>query len=176
MDASESNIKKLQSGGHVEILIKMLADGNPRIRLKIVSALAEIGEERTIEPLANALLDEDATVSKEAAIALCANLGSDNIQIYNKTWHKLSDIGRFKPKALVPFIEELKNSKSKHRANAVKAIGHIINKKTGETEYFEPTQKLLLDALSDNDKYVRKNAVEALGWIAFYKIPGYSQL
>jgi len=96
-------------------------------------ALGDIGDQRAVDPLIQALQDEDSYIREAAAEAL-------------------GDIGD--TRAIDPLIEFLKDDDSGVRTEA--AISLV---KLGRTEYFD----LIIQALQDYDSLVRLRAASELG-------------
>jgi HEAT repeat protein len=130
------DVEKLEANKDVKGLIKALdykKDYN--VRRRAVEALGKIGDPKAVDPLINALKDEDEYVRKNAAGAL----------------GKIGD-----PKAVDPLINALKDDDIGVRWRVVEALG-----KLGDPKAVDP----LTNALKDENKYMRQGAAEALGKI-----------
>jgi len=112
----------------VEPLIKVLEGGNS----DAAWALGEIGDTRAVEPLINALEDDERTVRHSAAYAL----------------GKIRD-----RRAVEPLIKALEDENSKVRRWAAYALGKIRDRRAVEA---------LIKTLGDEDEGVRKYAKESL--------------
>jgi len=105
------------------------------VRERAANALGSMGDVRAVQPLINALKDNDRRVRSSAAYAL-GNIG---------------DI-----RAEQPLIDALKDNDKWLRESAASALGRI-----GDAKAVEP----LIDTLKDNDEWVRWRAASALGEI-----------
>ena len=105
------------------------------VRYEAARALALIGDTRAVDPLIEALRDDDSGVRGMAA----SGLGS---------------IGD--PRAVDPLIESLKDEGAYVRWSAADALGWI-----GDARAVDP----LINALKDKDEIVRRSAADALRWI-----------
>lgn len=128
----------------VDDLILDLKYGSDVVRRDATVALGEMGDPRAIDPLIEALKDDDHwRVRGNAAWAL----------------GKIGDVG-----AVDSLIEGLKDENSAVRYEAAGALGEI-----GDVRAVEP----LVTALGDDGPlYIRKNAVDSLGKIGDPKAVG----
>ncbi len=168
----EFNIKKDDSlleekpeEDHVDMLIQNLKSDNTDVRRRAVWALGEVSDIRAVEPLINALKDENRSIQvnvidslgKMGGLAvepLLQALKNDDRAIRlnaAKALRKLKD-----PEAVELLIAALEDESAYVRLNAAKALGSIK-----DPEAVIP----LIEALEDGNVYVRKNAVWSLGRI-----------
>jgi len=124
----------------IEELIKKLKDENWRVRWNAALALREIGDERAIEPLINALRDGYSDVRNAAFKAL---------EEIEPEWHKTEVVGRQVPE----FINALRDKDSDVRSAAAWVLGKIRDKRSVAP---------LINALRDWDQRVRSAAFKAL--------------
>jgi HEAT repeat protein/beta-lactamase regulating signal transducer with metallopeptidase domain len=130
---------KLRDRSSVEPLILLLKDESSDVRHAAAWSLGEIGDRRAVEPLTAALEDRDEDVRAVAAKSLSLiNRHSDN---------ENNGDDYSKNQALT---ENLKKTQENARAQLVPSVD--------DTEV-----KPLLDALEDEDVYVRDEAITALG-------------
>jgi len=117
----------------VPVLCRWLGEKRliPEIRQQIARALGEIGSAEAVEPLIQALRDEDESVRAAAAKAL----------------GRIGDA-----RAVEPLIQALRDSNWRVRAAAAEALGRI-----GDVRAVEP----LVQALGDENESVRMAAVKA---------------
>ncbi|MGB2727119.1 MAG: HEAT repeat domain-containing protein [Halobacteriota archaeon] len=158
---------KYGTGSEVSVIISALInDKSSGTRADAAEVLGEIGDERAVEPLINALRDADYTVQRGAAEALgkigdkkaveplITTLKTEDEYLRERAAEALGEIGD--KKAVEPLINALKDEDESVRSSATEALGQI-----GDARAVEP----LIDALKDEDWYVRCNAAEALGEI-----------
>ncbi len=145
----------------VEHLFQALKDDKDwDVRGKAAEALGEIGEP-AVEPLIQALKDEDSGVREKAAVALGKmgwKPGDDTERAYYlvamQKWSELPELGE---PAVEPLIQALKDGYSDVRERAAWALVKIG----------EPAVEPLIQALKDEDSDVRWRAAWALdemGW------------
>lgn len=119
----------------VEPLIDALKDPYPGVRLQVTWALGGTGDPRAVEPLvATAVKDPDSDVRGNAAKAL----------------EGITD-----PRAVQPLVAALRNSDSRVRLGAARALGNIG----------APAVEPLIAALKERNSGVRYSAAMALGRI-----------
>lgn len=132
-------VEKMIQREDVEGLIEVLEDGgvDANIRGRAAWGLGDIGDARGVEPLIQALGDEESVVRWIAAEAL----------------GKIADAT-----AVEPLIQALRDEDEESivRSKAAEALGEI-----GDTRAVEP----LTEVLDDEDSSVRRAAQEALGKI-----------
>ncbi|MEA1869480.1 MAG: HEAT repeat domain-containing protein [Euryarchaeota archaeon] len=144
----------------MESLARSLGDGDWTVRRGAAEALGNIGDERSVRLLIDALVDVDRWVRDETIEALCkigepavepliGALGNEDVR--NEAVDALVSIGE---PAVLPLIKALENEDM--RAGAVEALGRI-----GDERAVLP----LIDALIDEDREVRWGAAGALGKI-----------
>jgi HEAT repeat protein len=137
--AEEKIIKIIEKLKHVNSLIKVLKyKRDPSVRRSAAKALGRIGDKRAVEPLIQALKDENYCVREEAAWAL-------------------GDIGD--TRAVEPLIQSLKEIDTDRdvRHSAAGALGRI-----GDKRAVEP---LLLALKDKNNQNVQRQAAWSLGQI-----------
>lgn len=105
------------------------------VRYLAAEALGGIDDDRTVDPLVQALKDENVAVRYSAAAALSKTADS---------------------KAVRALIEALNDPNEFVRSSVAYALGHIAN---------QPSLEALLDALSDQNEVVRFSVAKALGTI-----------
>lgn len=130
-------LKLLAEIKDMSLLVSVLKDENPSVRYKAVKILGELKDPRAVEPLISVLKDKDWSVRWEAVEAL----------------GKLKD-----PRAVEPLIFVLKdgdNGLSIH-LRAVESLGELKDPRAVEP---------LISALKNENWFVRKVTVEALGKI-----------
>lgn len=141
----------------VEPLILVMKDTNKYVRRYAAEAIGQIGDKRGIEPLIDALRDEDENVRTNASWALKTmkwkpeeNESQAYYLLANNKWDKLVKLG--KP-AVKPLIEALNGKHGNVQWDAAEALGKIGDKRCVES---------LIQALDNEDHVVRKKAAEAL--------------
>jgi HEAT repeat protein len=134
------------------------------VRRAAVDALGELGSPRTLEPLIQALGDEDDGIRYAAAVAL-GKLGDPRaveplVRAVGRGWSEaerraaVQALGKLgDPRALEPLIQALGDKESRVRRAAAVALGML-----GDPRAVEP----LIRALGDVDSDVRRTAAEAL--------------
>jgi len=163
------NVEKLKSKEDVDDLIKALEfKKDPDVRKAAAKALGELESKAAVEPLINALEDDDKEVKMYAAGALDA-IGHtsavdpliERLKTKGEYWRiqliaviALGNIGD--PKALPALFQVLKAPDSNFRSAAAEALGKI-----GDPKALRP----LLIALKDEDSFVRLLTARALGEI-----------
>ncbi|MBN2284368.1 MAG: HEAT repeat domain-containing protein [Deltaproteobacteria bacterium] len=119
----------------VEPLIAVLEENNRYLNEGVLDSLGQIGDPRAVEPVIGTLGDTDKKIRISAARAL----------------------GEIRDRqAVVPLVEALHDVEQDVRESAAKALGEI-----GDAAALDPLTELLRD--TDNNRFVRENAVEALG-------------
>jgi len=146
----------------VEMLIIALKDEKWRVRWHAAETLGETGDIQAVEPLINALNDENNGVRSNSTIAL-VNIGEPAVKklinaLKDKEWHirsnaaeTLGELGD--TRAVEPLINALNDENSWVRQSAASALGNI-----GDTRAEEPLKK----ASNDEDNEVQKIATKAL--------------
>ncbi len=176
-----------------EFLVRALSDTDAQVRVNAVFALGRIGsKEEAIPVLLEKLCDENAEVRNEAALVLdyfgwkpLSNIEKIEFMIAKKQWEKLSRVDGLRYEHLKPYLNDsdsdiveelikllgiirddraveyliniLLNSNSKNlQSNAAKALAKIGGKSTTE---------LLVKELNNEDWFIRKSILDALGEI-----------
>lgn len=163
------NVDKLIAKGDLPGLIDALGYPNPwRVRRDAAVALGEFGDADAVEPLIEALGDDNASVRLAAAAALgkiadpgaleplIGALASPAVEIRKAAADSLGQLGD--PRALDPLIVCLKDASWSVRRAAAEALGRIGD--SGAAEALEI-------AFQDGDANVRRAAavsLGALGW------------
>jgi HEAT repeat protein len=144
----------------IDIQIDLLKDPDWVVRREAAITLGEMGDERCVAPLGNALRDGDWQV-RDVAIEALGQIGSPAVETLIKLlrdWdvrkYAINAMGKIRDeRVLAPLMVQLKNDEFKDDAtNALVELG-------------EPALELLIKALKDRDDNVRKQAVLALGRI-----------
>jgi len=144
-------------------LIELLKKGERDIRINVARLLGKTGDERTIEPLIEALNDKCWFVAKAAANALVEIgnkvvkpvtqlLKNEDTQENVRYW-AATILSRLGPEALELLIQSLKENTKQIRMLAAKALGEVK-----ADEAIEP----LVEALKDREWPVRNAAANAL--------------
>lgn len=152
-----------QEQDEVASLSRALRDADVRVRLKTISALAEIGSERAITALTTALHDSDSRVREEAVHALGEIGDTSAITLIERAFmdaeqdvqeaavQAFADIGG--ERAAAALATALYDERASLREDAVYALGEI-----GGTTAIG----LLQHALTDQDDAIREAAAEIL--------------
>ena len=139
--SGKTNIEKLKATRDVKTLIKILQNAkykkDDKVRIGAIEALGEIGDATAVEPLIQALNDEES-IPAEAAGAL----------------GKLGDI-----RAVEPLIQLLKNEYAGIRGAAAEALGEI-----DDARALKPLHKALKKEIGIRKKYIRSVKKEERGW------------
>jgi len=144
----------------IDIQIDLLKDSDWVVRREAAITLGEMGDERCVAPLGNALRDGDWQV-REVAIEALGQIGSPAVETLIKLlrdWdvrkYAIIAMGKIRDeRVLAPLMLQLKNDEFKEDAtNALVELG-------------EPALECLIKALKDRDDNIRKQAVLALGRI-----------
>jgi HEAT repeat protein len=137
-EAVEPDVFRLKARGNVKGLIKALKyPKSPLVRKGAATALGDLGDERAVEPLIEALKDEDNFVRKMAATAC----------------------GKIHDRRMVePLIETLTDDDPFVRERAAESLGKI-----GDGRAMEPLKHLV--EVLDCERF-RRTAQEALEEIA----------
>lgn len=144
----------------IDIQIDLMSDPDWVVRREAAITLGEMGDERSVEPLARALRDGDWQV-REVAIEGLGQVGSPAVETLLKLlrdWevrkYVIAALGKIRDeRVLDPLILQLRNDEFKDDAiDALVTLG-------------EPAVEKLIGALRDKDENVRKFAVLALGRI-----------
>lgn len=144
----------------IEIQIDLLTDPDWAVRREAVVTLGEMGDERCVEPLVRALQDGDWQV-REAAVEAIGLVGSPAVDAVLKllrSWdhrkYAIRALGKIKDeRVLDPLVAQLRNDE--FYEDATEAL----------VELGGPAVPRLVEALSDKDENIRKQAVIALGRI-----------
>lgn len=140
-----------------------LEEDSPEIRRAGAYALGKLGDQQAVEPLTQALYDDQEEVGREAVKslgelkaveALVGALSHPDAQIRSSAVRALSDLKD--PRAVGPIIEVLGDEESIVRQVATYALRHL-----GNARAVEP----LIECLDDSSEFVRAGAAEALGEI-----------
>jgi len=159
----EPNIEELKASKNVKGLIEALNDKYGDFRLEAARALGKIGDSRTVEPLIDALKDEDSYYVRRGVVEALVKIGEPAVDLLTKAlkdedWRVRSSaanaLGNIRDARVVgPLIEALKDKNSYVRMRAAEALGKIGDSRAVET---------LIKALKDKNSGVRKKAAEAL--------------
>lgn len=173
----------------VEPLIQALQDENSNVRSRAAKVLGNIGDEIAVEPLIQASKDENKYVRGEAGKAL-ANIGDaravealvqlikDNDEYVRKeTTDVLKEIKD--TRAMEPLVQAMKDADGNVRNIAAEVLEKLSWKPNDEIEraYYliakgsweklievgKPAIEPLIQALKDENRYVRTKAAKALG-------------
>lgn len=147
----------------IRILGILINDGNWEIRKKTAKALGQIGSDKAVLPLIQALNDQISIVrvigikslieigSEKAIEPLICALKEDNIEVRSMA---AEGLGRLKSEKIVePLISALENDNIAVKRSAVKALGKIKTEKAIES---------LINCLGNDDLEVRINVLDAL--------------
>ncbi|MBO8182007.1 MAG: HEAT repeat domain-containing protein [Archaeoglobus sp.] len=165
----DKDVEKLRIKGKVDELIKLLREGNPKIRADAAEALGDFDKLEVIEALLEGLKDEDRKVRWNAAKSL-EYLCKDKIDLLIEVFSQSSSVfqkvslawllGRYKIKKAIPALAEALEFGDKYvRRACVIAMGSIGDEKS---------LPYLISALKDHDPVLRKRAAEALGRIGIF--------
>jgi HEAT repeat protein len=161
LDLFKPNVEKMKAKKDVKGLIKALKYKRDQdVRRYAALTLGEIGDARAVEPLIQALKEENKGIRWNAVGAL-DKLGwkpEDDIEkalylIAKEEWDKLVKLGE---PAVEPLIQALKDKDINVRRGAAETLG-----KTGDARAVEP----LIQALKEENEDIRRNAALALGEI-----------
>jgi HEAT repeat protein len=137
-ESVEPDVFRLKARGNVKGLIRALKyPKSPLVRKSAATALGDLGDERAVEPLIEALQDEDNFVRKMAATA-CG---------------KLHD-----RKAVEPLIEALADEDPFVRERAAQALGKI-----GDSRAVDPLNHLIEILDCERFKATAREALEEIG-------------
>ena len=154
-----------ETPGEVEIHINDLTNEDASVRIKAARTLGKINDSRAIDPLIDALQDDNFSVSFSAASALgdmgVAAVGPLIQTLQDKKYQVRSNaayaLGEIKDRnAVVPLIQALLDKEWLVRENAAEALGKIKDERSVEP---------LIYALEDEEWNVRFESVIALGKI-----------
>ncbi|MDT7043661.1 HEAT repeat domain-containing protein [Candidatus Nitronereus thalassa] len=142
----------------IDIQIDLLHDSDWVVRREAVITLGEMADERCVEPLVRALRDGDWQV-REAAVEAVAEVGPPAVDMliqYVRDWESrkyvLRALGKINDeRVLDPLISYLKSDEFKD--DATRAL----------VELGKPAVPKLIEALSSQDDFVKKQAILALG-------------
>lgn len=144
-------------------LVTSLQDGDPGIRRAAAYVLGKLGDQRAVEPLRQALYDDEAGVGRDAVNslgqlkaveALIEALGHPDDSVRRSAVSALD--GLKDPQAVDPLIRVLRDEDSSVRTGACDALGHL-----GDARAVQP----LIECLGDSLEFVRGAAAKALGEI-----------
>jgi HEAT repeat protein len=160
-----TDVKKFKETGNVQGLIFALQHKDPVVQYNAAEALGEIGDERAVEPLLDALKNDEtggvrwkavealSKMGTPAVAGLIAALQHDDDDVRWKAAIGLGEIGD--PKAIPPLINLLCDEDRFVRSRAAYALSMIG----------EPAVDPLICALRDGDGNLRWGAAIALGKI-----------
>ena len=151
---------------NVEKFIEELKDDDFDVRRSAVNALQDIGDNRAIEPLIEALKDEHEFKIRWSIRRGIKKIGGENvveslISALKDDDHKVREAivealgGYIDERAVGSLIEALKDTHLEVRMNAAKGL---------EWNKDERAVEPLIAALKDEEKEVREAAARALGW------------
>ncbi|MDL1888626.1 HEAT repeat domain-containing protein [Nitrospirales bacterium NOB] len=153
-------LEEEQVKDEIDIQIDLLQDPDWVVRREAAITLGEMGDERCVEPLANALRDGDWQV-REVAVEGLGQIGSPAVEVLLKLlrdWDvrkaAITALGKIRDeRVLEPLLQQLRNDEFMEDAtDALVNLG-------------EPALPGLIKALKDKEELVRKQAVIALGRI-----------
>ena len=153
-------LEEEQVKDEIDIQVDLLKDPDWVVRREAAITLGEMGDERCVEPLANALRDGDWQV-REVAIDGLGQIGSPSVEVLLKLlrdWDvrksAILALGKIRDeRVLEPLMQQLRNDEFMEDAtDALVNLG-------------EPSLPGLIKALKDKEELVRKQAVIALGRI-----------
>lgn len=156
----EVALEEEQVKDEIDIQIDLLKDPDWVVRREAVITLGEMGDDRCVEPLAQALRDGDWQV-REAAVDALGQVGSPAVDALLKLlrdWDvrkaAIAALGKIRDeRVLEPLVNQLRSDEFKEDATtALVTLG-------------EPAVPRLILALQDKDENIRKQAVLALGQI-----------
>ena len=144
----------------IDIQIDLLKDSDWTVRREAVVTLGEMGDERCVVPLANALRDGDWQV-REAAVEALGQVGSPAVEYLVKMlrdWDirksAIRCLGKIKDeRVLDPLMQQLHHDEFKD--DATEAL----------VDLGPPAVERLVNALKDKNDVIRKQAIIALGRI-----------
>ena len=144
----------------IDIQIGLLQDTDWVVRREAVVTLGEMGDERCVEPIVRTLRDGDWQV-REAAVEAIAGVGSPAVELllrYVRDWecrkYAIQALGKINDeRVLDPLISMLHNDEFKD--DSTRAL----------VELGKPAVPRLIEALTDREEFVRKQAILALGTI-----------
>ena len=144
----------------IDIQIGLLQDTDWVVRREAVVTLGEMGDERCVEPIVRTLRDGDWQV-REAAVEAIAGVGSPAVELllrYVRDWecrkYAIQALGKINDeRVLDPLITMLHNDEFKD--DSTRAL----------VELGKPAVPRLIEALTDREEFVRKQAILALGTI-----------
>ena len=168
-----SALGRIKDPRAVEPLIAALKDDNYSVRQKSAWALGNIKDLRSVEPLIAALKDDDSGVRRNAVNALGEIKDPRSIELLiaalqDTNWKSQSSVKSTLDKidpnwanteaakqSVFDFVAALKDTNSATiRKSAATALGYLKNPHAAEP---------LIDAMKDEDRYVRMNVISALG-------------
>lgn len=147
----------------------LLYGGSADVRASAAVSLGRIGDPRAVDPLIEALQDEDPEVRKNAAVALgeisdprAVNplievLDDENPEVWRNVTEALGKLGEQAVDPLIMILIDEGQQSSDARSGAARALGKI-----GDPRAVEP----LIVALKDEAYMVRSGAASALGEIS----------
>lgn len=168
------DVEKLVAKKDIKGLVKVLkSEKDSEIRTRAAEALGEIGDERAVKPLINALgnVNEDLKLNAEIALGEIGEPAVDALiqALQERGWDvkcgaagALGEIGA--KRTVGPLVQALEhNVVSDVRWKAAQALGNMAGLLV-KAGYKRPV-KSLIEALGDKDSIVRQVAAEALGEI-----------
>src|SRR4030042_3481139 len=133
--SSRSSVTRMKAARDVRGLIRLLHHGDPYVEYEGAGALGDIGDPRAVEPLIEALKNDEFSGVRWIAAEALSKLGAP---------------------AVAPLIGALQHHNDDVRWKAAIALGEI-----GDPRAVEP----LIALLCDEDRYVKGRAAHALGLI-----------
>jgi HEAT repeat protein len=158
--AEEAKPEEEEVKDEVQIQIDLLKDPDWAVRREAVITLGEMGDERCVEPLVRALRDGDWQV-REVAVEALGQVGSPAVDLVVKQlrdWDvrkfAIRTLGKIKDeRVLDPLVQQLRSDEfGEDATDALVELG-------------EPAVERLLEALTDKDERIRRQAIIALGRI-----------
>jgi len=157
---AETVLEEEKVKDEIDIQIDLLKDSDWTVRREAVVTLGEMGDERCVVPLANALRDGDWQV-REAAIDALGQVGSPAVEYLVRMlrdWDirksAIRCLGKIKDeRVLDPLMQQLHHDEFKD--DATEAL----------VDLGAPAVERLVNALKDKNEVVRKQAIIALGRI-----------
>jgi HEAT repeat protein len=162
---SSANVKKMKSEGNVRGLISSLRNKDVGVQYEAAEALGELGDPAGVDPLIQALLEDQysgirwkaaealAKTGEPAVLPLIGVLQDPDDDVRWKAAIALGEIGDVR--AVGPLIEVLKDKDRFVKSRAAYALGLIG----------EPAVIPLMSAITKGDEDVRRGAAIALGTI-----------
>lgn len=157
-DEQEYELEEEKVKDEIDIQIDLLQDTDWVVRREAVITLGEMADERCVEPLVRTLRDGDWQV-REAAVEAVAEVGTPAVEMlvrYIRDWESrkyvIRTLGKINDeRVLDPLISYLKSDEFKD--DATRAL----------VDLGTPAVPKLIEALSSQDDFVKKQAILALG-------------